>query len=87
MLVKEYRFAMPLTVEEYRIGQLYMIARHSLEQSEKGEGVETVTNEPFFHEVHGQVMQIRDAQLRLFTRAFCHFCFHPFFSFFFNFYS
>jgi hypothetical protein len=29
---------MPLTVEEYRIGQLYMIAKHSLEQSEKGEG-------------------------------------------------
>ena len=46
---------MPLTVEEYRIGQLYMIAKHSHEQSEKGEGVEVVTNEPFFHEVHGQV--------------------------------
>ena len=46
---------MPLTVEEYRIGQLYMIAKHSHEQSEKGEGVEVVTNEPFYHEVHGQV--------------------------------
>ena len=55
MLVKEYRLAMPLTVEEYRIGQLYMIAKHSHEQSEKGEGVEVVTNEPFYHEVHGQV--------------------------------
>jgi len=54
MLVKEYRLAMPLTVEEYRIGQLYMIAKHSHEQSEKGEGVEVVTNEPFYHEVHGQ---------------------------------
>ena len=55
MLVKEYRLAMPLAVEEYRIGQLYMIAKHSHEQSEKGEGVEVVTNEPFYHEVHGQV--------------------------------
>ena len=55
MLVKEYRLAMPLTVEEYRIGQLYMIAKHSHEQSEKGEGVEVVTNEPFYHKVHGQV--------------------------------
>ena len=55
MLVKEYRLAMPLTVEEYRIGQLYMIAKHSHEQSEKGEGVEVVTNEPVYHKVHGQV--------------------------------
>lgn len=32
MLIKEYRIALPLTVEEYRIAQLYMIAvsyRHS----------------------------------------------------------
>ena len=55
MLVKEYRLAMPLTVDEYHIGQLFMIAKHSHEQSEKGEGVEVVTNEPFFHEEHGQV--------------------------------
>lgn len=33
MLSKEYRICMPLTVEEYQVGQLYMIARHSLEQS------------------------------------------------------
>ena len=26
MLIKEYRIPMPLTVEEYRIAQLYMIA-------------------------------------------------------------
>ncbi|XP_013402441.1 cytoplasmic phosphatidylinositol transfer protein 1-like, partial [Lingula anatina] len=46
MLLKEYRVCMPLTVEEYRIGQLYMITKHSHEQSEKGEGVEVVKNEP-----------------------------------------
>ena len=34
---------------QYRIGQLFMIAKHSMEQSEKGEGVEVVSNEP--HEV------------------------------------
>ncbi|XP_048103019.1 cytoplasmic phosphatidylinositol transfer protein 1 [Alosa alosa] len=47
MLMKEYRICMPLTVEEYRIGQLYMISKHSLEQSERGEGVEVVQNEPY----------------------------------------
>lgn len=46
MLVKEYRICMPLSVDEYKIGQLYMISKHSHEQSEKGEGVEVVVNEP-----------------------------------------
>lgn len=45
---------MPLTVEEYRIGQLYMISKHSHEQSDRGEGVEVVQNEPFEDPVHGQ---------------------------------
>ncbi|XP_018014418.1 cytoplasmic phosphatidylinositol transfer protein 1 [Hyalella azteca] len=46
-MLKEYRICMPMTVEEYHIGQLYMIARHSAEQSDdKGEGVETIVNEP-----------------------------------------
>ncbi len=31
-----------------------MIARHSHEQSEKGEGVEVVTNEPCEDPVHGK---------------------------------
>uniref|UniRef100_A0A8C1X874 Phosphatidylinositol transfer protein cytoplasmic 1 n=1 Tax=Cyprinus carpio TaxID=7962 RepID=A0A8C1X874_CYPCA len=31
----------------YRIGQLYMISKHSHEQSERGEGVEVVQNEPY----------------------------------------
>jgi hypothetical protein len=44
MLTKEYRIAMPLTVDEYHIGQLYMIARHSNEQSQGGDGVEVVVN-------------------------------------------
>lgn len=45
---------MPLTVEEYRIGQLYMISKHSHEQSERGEGVEVVQNEPYDDPEHGK---------------------------------
>ncbi|GCC26066.1 hypothetical protein chiPu_0004480 [Chiloscyllium punctatum] len=52
--MKEYRICMPLTVEEYRIGQLYTISKHSHEQSDKGEGVEVVKNEPHEDPVHGK---------------------------------
>lgn len=44
---------MPLTVDEYKIGQLYMISKHSHEQSDRGEGVEVVQNEPFEDPHHG----------------------------------
>lgn len=54
MLLKEYRIPMPLSVEEYRIGQLYMIAKHSWEASEKGEGIEVVKNEPCEDPKHGK---------------------------------
>ncbi|KAF6717265.1 Cytoplasmic phosphatidylinositol transfer protein 1 [Oryzias melastigma] len=40
-------------VSEYRIGQLYMISKHSHEQSDRGEGVEVVQNEPFEDPTHG----------------------------------
>ncbi|KAL4715918.1 hypothetical protein ACJJTC_013218 [Scirpophaga incertulas] len=53
VLTKEYRICMPMTVEEYRIGQLYMIARHSFEQSSNGEGVEVVANEQVTDDVNG----------------------------------
>ncbi|XP_023282207.1 cytoplasmic phosphatidylinositol transfer protein 1-like [Seriola lalandi dorsalis] len=53
MLMKEYRICMPLTVDEYRIGQLYMISKHSCEQSGGGEGVEVVRNELDVHPQHG----------------------------------
>lgn len=39
---------------QYRIGQLYMIARHSLEQSVDGEGVEVVENKDIEDPVHGK---------------------------------
>ena len=41
-------------VLQYRIGQLYMISKHSHEQSDRGEGVEVVQNEPFEDPTHGQ---------------------------------
>ncbi|XP_053482065.1 cytoplasmic phosphatidylinositol transfer protein 1b [Ictalurus furcatus] len=53
MLMKEYRICMPLTVEEYRIGQLYMITKHSHEQSGGGDGVEVIRNEPETHPKYG----------------------------------
>ncbi|TRZ19900.1 hypothetical protein HGM15179_007227 [Zosterops borbonicus] len=37
----------------YRIGQLYMISKHSHEQSDRGEGVEVVQNEPYEDPNHG----------------------------------
>ncbi|XP_026807905.1 cytoplasmic phosphatidylinositol transfer protein 1 isoform X2 [Rhopalosiphum maidis] len=54
VLIKEYRICMPLTVDEYHVGQLYMIARHSYEQTENGEGVETIINAPCEDPVHGK---------------------------------
>lgn len=39
---------------QYKIGQLYMIARHSLEQSDEGEGVEVMDNKPCEDPVHGK---------------------------------
>lgn len=53
MLIKEYRICMPMSVEEYQLGQLYMIAKHSHEQSENGEGVEVIRNEVCTDPVHG----------------------------------
>uniref|UniRef100_A0A8C3M0F8 Cytoplasmic phosphatidylinositol transfer protein 1 n=1 Tax=Chrysolophus pictus TaxID=9089 RepID=A0A8C3M0F8_CHRPC len=38
---------------QYRIGQLYMISKHSHEQSDRGEGVEVVQNEPYEDPNHG----------------------------------
>ncbi|XP_053988974.1 cytoplasmic phosphatidylinositol transfer protein 1 [Hylaeus anthracinus] len=54
VLTKEYRICMPLTTEEYRIGQLYMIARHSHEQSDNDGGVEVIENVECDHPEHGK---------------------------------
>ncbi|XP_039753209.1 cytoplasmic phosphatidylinositol transfer protein 1 [Pararge aegeria] len=64
VLTKEFRICMPMTVEEYRIGQLYMIARHSFEQSSNGEGVEVVANEQVKDETNG-VGQFTEKRIHL----------------------
>ncbi|XP_037114777.1 membrane-associated phosphatidylinositol transfer protein 2 isoform X6 [Syngnathus acus] len=48
MLIKEYRIPMPMSVEEYRIAQLYMIQKKSREEScGEGSGVEILKNKPY----------------------------------------
>ncbi|KAM3868491.1 membrane-associated phosphatidylinositol transfer protein 2-like isoform 2-T2 [Diretmus argenteus] len=48
MLIKEYRIPMPMSVEEYRIAQLYMIQKKSREESYgEGSGVEILENKPY----------------------------------------
>ncbi|OQV25243.1 Membrane-associated phosphatidylinositol transfer protein 1 [Hypsibius exemplaris] len=48
MLIKEYRIPLPMSVEEYRIAQLYMIQKKSRMESEgRDSGVEIIVNEPY----------------------------------------
>jgi hypothetical protein len=48
MLIKEYRIPLPLSLEEYRIAQLYMIQKKSREESEGEEsGVKIIENRPY----------------------------------------
>ncbi|NXU35119.1 PITC1 protein, partial [Drymodes brunneopygia] len=50
--IKLIAFVLGFTLQ-YRIGQLYMISKHSHEQSDRGEGVEVVQNEPYEDPNHG----------------------------------
>lgn len=50
MLVKEYRICMPLTVEEFQIGQLFTTAEASKNETGGGDGIEILKNEPFENE-------------------------------------
>ncbi|XP_053210293.1 phosphatidylinositol transfer protein alpha isoform-like isoform X2 [Panonychus citri] len=47
VLIKEYRVLLPMTVEEYKIGQLFAVAEASKNETGGGEGVEVIKNEPF----------------------------------------
>lgn len=47
MIIIEYRIVMPLTVEEYQIGQLYGVAEMSKNETHGGEGIEILVNEPY----------------------------------------
>ncbi|RUS69958.1 hypothetical protein EGW08_022285 [Elysia chlorotica] len=45
--IREYRITLPLSVEEYHVGQLYSVAQVSKNETGGGEGVEVIVNEPF----------------------------------------
>lgn len=53
MLIKEFRVILPLTVEEYRVGQLFSVAKTSSQETKGGEGVEVLKNEPYKNEEEG----------------------------------
>ncbi|CAF0835813.1 unnamed protein product [Adineta steineri] len=67
MLLHEYRICLPFTIEEYHIGQLYMICKHCEIESSKDEGVEVVRNEPITNE-NGLVGQLTEKRLYLSSR-------------------
>ncbi|XP_034722643.1 phosphatidylinositol transfer protein beta isoform-like [Etheostoma cragini] len=47
MLIKEFRIVLPISVEEYQVGQLYTVAEASKSETGGGEGVEVLANEPY----------------------------------------
>uniref|UniRef100_A0A8C6GRZ4 Phosphatidylinositol transfer protein, membrane-associated 2 n=1 Tax=Mus spicilegus TaxID=10103 RepID=A0A8C6GRZ4_MUSSI len=48
MIIKEYRIPLPMTVDEYRIAQLYMIQKKSRNETHgQGSGVEILENRPY----------------------------------------
>ena len=47
MITKEYRVVLPISVEEYQVGQLYSTAEASKKETGGGEGVEVLVNEPY----------------------------------------
>ncbi|XP_015245382.1 PREDICTED: phosphatidylinositol transfer protein alpha isoform-like [Cyprinodon variegatus] len=50
MLIKEFRIVLPVSVEEYQVGQLYTVAEASKNETGGGEGVEVLVNEPYEQE-------------------------------------
>ncbi|OQV18449.1 Phosphatidylinositol transfer protein alpha isoform [Hypsibius exemplaris] len=49
MIIKEYRIVLPISVEEFKIAQLYTFAEASKNETGGGEGVEVCRNEPFWN--------------------------------------
>ncbi|KAI4791148.1 hypothetical protein KUCAC02_034177, partial [Chaenocephalus aceratus] len=41
------RIVLPVSVEEYQVGQLYAVAEASKNETGGGEGVEVIDNEPY----------------------------------------
>lgn len=56
MLIREYRIPFPATLEEYRIGMLYMISRATEEENRRSDGrrvVDVVKCERYYDSVRG----------------------------------
>lgn len=47
MIIQEFRIVLPISVEEYQVGQLYAVAEASKGETGGGEGVEVLVNEPY----------------------------------------
>ncbi|KAG7518150.1 phosphatidylinositol transfer protein beta isoform-like [Solea senegalensis] len=47
VLIKEYRIVLPVSVQEYQVGQLYSVAMASKHETGGGEGIEILKNEPY----------------------------------------
>ncbi|KAM9359215.1 phosphatidylinositol transfer protein, alpha a [Symphorus nematophorus] len=47
MKITEFRVVLPVSVEEYQVGQLYAVAEASKNETGGGEGVEVIANEPY----------------------------------------
>lgn len=45
---------LPLTTEEYRVGQLYMVADQSKKETKGETGIEILKNEPFEDPIMGK---------------------------------
>ncbi|XP_005108022.1 phosphatidylinositol transfer protein alpha isoform [Aplysia californica] len=45
--IREFRVVLPMSVENYHVGQLWSVAQASKNETGGGEGVEVVVNEPF----------------------------------------
>ena len=48
------RIVLPITVDQYKIAQLYTVATLSLETAGNGAGMEVLRNEPFRDDITGQ---------------------------------
>jgi len=46
VMIREFRIPMPFTLEEYKRGQKYSVARTSNENTSSAEGIELLENKP-----------------------------------------
>ncbi|XP_028407675.1 phosphatidylinositol transfer protein alpha isoform-like [Dendronephthya gigantea] len=53
-VIKEYRIPLPISVDEYKIGQLYAVAEASKNETGGGDGIEVVENKPMEHKTFGK---------------------------------